>query len=111
MSKKLLYIKIAHTIIWLFYVIIISYVLYAGIYNKIDIYTWIAIGLVIMEGIILIIFKGKCPFTILGYKYTNNAEIGFDIFLPKWLAKNNKAIFTTIFIIGIIIIIYRVTKM
>lgn len=111
MSKRLFSIKIAHTVIWLFYVFIISYILYAGIYNKIDVYTWIAIGLVIIEGIVLIIFKGKCPITILGYKYTNNFETGFDIFLPKWLAKNNKAIFSTIFIIGLAIIIYRITKM
>lgn len=109
MSKKLFYVKLVHTIIWLFYVLIICYILYAGIYNKINIYTWIAISLVIIEGIILTIFKGKCPFTILGYKYTNNSEIGFDIFLPKWLAKNNKVIFTIIFVIGILIIIYRVT--
>jgi len=110
-SKKLFSIKLAHTIVWLFYVFIISYVLYSGIYNKLDIYTWIAIGLVIVEGIILIVFKGKCPITILGYKYTNNLETGFDIFLPKWLAKNNKAIFGTIFITAVLIIIYRVTKM
>jgi hypothetical protein len=111
MSKKLFYIKLVHTIIWVFYVFVICYILYAGIYNKINIYTWIAIGLVIFEGIILITFKGKCPCTILGYKYTNNPEIGFDIFLPKWLAKNNIAIFTTIFIIGVITIIYRLIKM
>ena len=29
----------------------------------------------------------------------------FDIFLPNWLAKNNKLIFTTIFIIGLIMVI------
>ncbi len=108
MKKKLLYIKIAHTIIWILYVLIISYILYAGIYNKIDVYTWLAIGSVVFEGIVLIIFKGKCPFTILGYKYTDNFEIGFDIFLPRWLAKYNKAIFGSIFIIGVIIVIYRV---
>lgn len=111
MSRKLLYIKLGHTIIWIFYVFVIFYVLYSGIYNKVNIYTWVAIGLVIFEGIILMIFKGKCPFTILGYKYTENPEVGFDIFLPKWLAKNNKAIFTAIFIIGVILVIYRTTKM
>ncbi|MFZ5966975.1 MAG: hypothetical protein ACOYVK_07345 [Bacillota bacterium] len=107
MNKKLFYIKLSHTIIWVFYVFIICFILYAGIFNKIDIYVWIAIDLVIFEGIILLIFKGKCPLTILGYKYTNNHEIGFDIFLPRWLAKNNKMIFGTIFMIGVLIIIYR----
>jgi hypothetical protein len=107
MSKKLFYIKLLHTIIWFFYVFIIGYVIYAGIMNKIDFYLFTAIGLVMLEGIILIIFKWRCPLTVLGYKYTENREVGFDIFLPKWLAKNNKAIFTTIFVIGVLITIYR----
>lgn len=96
-----------HTIIWVFYVLIISYILFAGIFNKVNVYTWIAIGSVVFEGIILIIFKGKCPLTIMGYKYTDNLQVGFDIFLPRWLAKNNKMIFGTIYGIGVLIVIYR----
>ena len=107
MSKKLFYIKLMHTIIWVFYVLIISYILFAGIFNKVNVYTWIAIGSVVFEGIILIIFKGKCPLTIMGYKYTDNLQVGFDIFLPRWLAKNNKMIFGTIYGIGVLIVIYR----
>ena len=107
MCKKLHYLKLIHTIIWFFYVLVILYILYAGICNKINLYLWFAIGLVIMEGIILIIYKGKCPLTILGYKYTDNHEVGFDIYLPKWLAKDNKIIFGAIFVIGILLIIYR----
>lgn len=107
MSKKLLYIKIIHTIIWLFYVFIIGYILYASVYNIINLYLFIAIGFVVLEGIILLIFKWKCPLTVIGYKYSNNHEVGFDIFLPKWLAKNNKSIFSAIFAIGVIITIYR----
>jgi hypothetical protein len=111
MKKELFYIKIAHTLIWLFYVFIIGYILYAGVYNKISLYLFIAIGFVFLEGIILMIFKGKCPLTVLGYNYTEKHEEGFDIFLPKWLAKYNKAIFGTIFIIGLLIAIYRISKM
>lgn len=111
MYKKLFYLKLMHTIIWVFYVLVISYIFYSGIYNKVNLYTWIAIGLVIVEGIILIIFKGKCPLTIWGYKYTDNHQVGFDIYLPRWLAKYNKMIFGTIFVIGILIVMYRVLKM
>ncbi|EKE27282.1 MAG: hypothetical protein ACD_3C00226G0001 [uncultured bacterium (gcode 4)] len=105
--KKLFYIKLVHTIIWLFYVCIIFYILFAAILDKIDIYLYIAIILVIFEWIILIIFKGKCPLTIIAYRYSKNHEAGFDIFLPKWLAESNKSIFTLIFILGIIIVLYR----
>lgn len=107
MSKKLIYLKLVHTIVWAFYVLIIGYILYAGIINKIDMYLFIAIGSVLVEGIVLVIFKSKCPLTVLGYKYADHHEVGFDIFLPKWLAKNNKVIFGTIYMIGILITIYR----
>ena len=107
MGKKLFLIKLIHTIIWLFYVFIIGYILYASIRNIINSYLFIAIGFVVLEGIILLIFKWKCPLTVIGYKYSDNHEVGFDIFLPKWLAKHNKSIFTSIFAIGVIITIYR----
>ena len=107
MDKKLFYIRLVHTIIWVFYVFVIGYILYASISNKINYYLFIAIGLVVMEGMILMIFKWKCPLTVLGYKYSENHEVGFDIFLPKWLAKYNKTIFGTLFFIGILITIYR----
>jgi hypothetical protein len=107
MSRKLFYIKLTHIIIWVFYVFIIFYILFAGIFNHINLYTLIAIGLVILEGFILLIFKWKCPLTVLGAKYTDNQQVGFDIFLPAWLAKNNKLIFTTIFAIGVILVVYQ----
>ncbi|HBI02650.1 MAG TPA: hypothetical protein DDY49_01300 [Paenibacillaceae bacterium] len=107
MNKKLFYLKLTHTIIWAFFVSLITYVLYAGIFNQINVYTWIAIGFVIMEGIILLTFKGKCPLTIIGYKYTDQHDVGFDIYLPRWLAKYNKMIFSTIFVIGLLIVIFR----
>ncbi|OGI10555.1 MAG: hypothetical protein A2Y40_04440 [Candidatus Margulisbacteria bacterium GWF2_35_9] len=107
---KLFLVKLLHTIIWAFYVIIIFYIVYAGITNQINIYVWISIGLVFFEGLVLLIYKWKCPLTILGSKYSENQEVGFDIFIPKWLAKHNKIIFTTIFVIGCVLVFYRITE-
>jgi len=107
MNKRLLYIKLIHTIIWGLYVVVIIYILYAGIWNKIDVYTFIAIGLVVIEGLVLLTFRWRCPLTVLGLKYTENADVGFDIFIPKWLAKNNKTIFGALYGIGVIVVIIR----
>ena len=107
-DNKLMLIKIAHTVIWCVFVIAILYILYAGIFDRVSGLVWFCIGLVFIEGIILLIFKGKCPFTLLGYKYANNPEIGFDIFLPAWLAKNNKLIFTSLFFIGLVLVLWRI---
>lgn len=100
-------IKTVHTIIWLFYNVVIFYLLYAVICNKIDIWVWICIGLVILEGLVLLIFKLFCPITIIARKYSDSTKANFDIYLPNWLAKYNKKIYTTLFIIALIILIFR----
>ena len=107
MNKRLFLIKLTHTIIWYFYLVVFLYILYSGIFNNINIWTFIAIGLVLVEVIILLIFKWRCPLTVAGYKYSETKEIGFDIFLPKWLAKYNKTIFSALFAVEIVLISYR----
>lgn len=107
-ANKLLTIKMVHTLIWLFFVAIIFYVLYSGITNTINALTWISIGLVIGEGIVLLIFKMYCPLTILARKYSDSKKANFDIFLPNWLAKYNKIIFTTLFVLGLAMVLIRV---
>ena len=107
-SGKLITIKWVHTIIWVFFVSVIFYILYSGITNQINIYTWIAIGLVILEGIILTIFKMFCPLTILARKYSDSEKDNFDIFLPNWLAKYNKVIFTTIYLLSVLWVLVRI---
>ena len=107
-SKKLMLIKMAHTAIWCVLVSAILYVLYAGLFDRVSILAWICIGLIFVEAIVLLICKGKCPFTLWAHAYTDAPSVGFDILLPTWLAKNNKLIFSTIFIVGLILTIWRV---
>ncbi|MBT8283984.1 MAG: hypothetical protein HKO75_01260 [Flavobacteriaceae bacterium] len=106
-ADKLLTIKIIHTVIWLFFVVVIFYVLYSGITGKVNTYTWIAIALVIGEGLTLLIFKMFCPLTLMARKYSDSDKDNFDIFLPNWLAKNNKLIFTSLFVVGVILVVYQ----
>lgn len=107
-QQKLLLLKLLHTVIWLFFVGVIFYILYSGITNLINIYTWIAIGLIVGEGLTLVLFKMFCPITVLARKYSDSDKDNFDIFLPNWLARYNKIIFTSIYVIGVIIVFLRV---
>ncbi len=101
-------IKVIHTLIWIFLSTYIVYILYAAIINKIDVVVYIGVFLVLLEGIILLIFKWNCPITILVKNISVNYEEYTDIYLPKWLAKNTKTIFSTIFIIAILIMAIRI---
>ncbi len=49
-----------------------------------------------------------CPITLLARKYSDSKTDNFDIYLPEWLARYNKHIFISIFLVGVILVIIRV---
>lgn len=108
-NSKLVLIKLIHTLIWLFFNVVIFYLLYAVIVNKIDKWVWICVGLVLLEGVVLVIFKKMCPVTLIARRYSDSQKDNFDIYLPNWLAKYNKEIYTTIFLVAVGILIYRLS--
>lgn len=83
------------------FVPIIGFVLWSGVTSNINIYSWLAAASVMVEGLVLAIFKGSCPLTVVARKYSSSTQENFDIFLPNWLAKYNKLIFTTLYLIGL----------
>jgi hypothetical protein len=106
-DPKLIVIKITHTIIWLFFNFVIFYLLYAVIVNKIDKWVWICIKLLVLEGIVLLVFKTMCPITLIARKYSTSQKDNFDIYLPNWLAKYNKIIYSSIVGIALLILIFQ----
>ena len=100
-------IKILHTVIWVVMASACIYVLYAGITNTSNALTWFCVGLIVLEGIVLLLNKGTCPLTPMASRYTTKRSNNFDIYLPEWLPKNNKQIFTTIFLAGVLLIMLR----
>lgn len=107
-ETKLILIKILHTLIWIFFNFVIFYMLYAALINKLDIWLWIGYGFVFIEGLTLLTFKSHCPLNLLVRKYTNATKDNFDIYLPSWLAKYTKLIYTTIFGIIFMLTIYQI---
>ena len=106
--SQLTLIKIIHTIVWIFFNVVLFYMAYAVILNKIDKLVWIGVALIVLEGVVLLIFSKMCPLTIIARKYSGSTKNNFDIYLPDWLAKYNKLIYTTFFIIIVAGIFYRI---
>ena len=109
-KSKLILIKTIHTLVWIFFNIVIFYMLYAVLVNKLDIWLWIGYGLFVLEGITLFAFKFFCPLTVLARKYSDSTKENFDIYLPNWLAKYNKLIYTSILGVIVILTIYQLLK-
>lgn len=104
---KLFVIKAIHTLVWIFFNAVLFYMAYAVMVNKIDRWVWIGFALILLEGMVLLMFNNICPLTVIARKYSDSPKANFDIYLPNWLAKHNKLIYTSIFILIMIGVIYR----
>ncbi len=89
-NTKLTLIKVIHTAIWIFFNFVIFYMLYAAIAHILNRWLWIGYGFIFLEGLILLAFKSHCPLNLLARQYTNSTKDNFDIYLPAWLAKQQK---------------------
>ena len=109
-SSQLTSIKVIHTLIWVFYNIVIFYMLYAVITDRMDTLYWVCWGLVLLEGLILAFFRWTCPLTLLARRHTSSTKDNFDIYLPNWLARHTKTIYTVISLLILALTIYRWIK-
>lgn len=107
MVTKLGQIKILHTAVWLFFNVVIFYLLYAVLINRIDVWVWIGIGLIVLEGLVLLMFRNVCPLTIMARKLSDSTQPNFDIYLPVWLAHHNKLIYGLLFGAVLCLLVYR----
>lgn len=106
-AQKLILVKGLHTIIWVFFNGIIFYMLYAAIANKLDVWLWTGFALVFTEGIVLACYGLSCPLTIVARRYSDSTRNNFDIYLPEWLAKYTKLIYTTLVLMILLITVYQ----
>jgi hypothetical protein len=92
-------IKLLHTVVWLFFVACIIAVPVAGGIHRFKLAAVLA-GLVLLECLVLVLNRWRCPLTDLAASFTPELTPNFDIYLPNWLARHNKTIFGVIFILG-----------
>lgn len=99
-------IKAFHTFVW---------ALFAGAILAIPVATWRGefkwvaglIALVSVEVAILAFNHMRCPLTAVAARYTEDRRANFDIYLPLWLAANNKQVFGTLFGASLLFALFR----
>ena len=103
---KLRLLKITHTTIW---------VIFAGSILAIPVFAWLGewvyttalILFVLLECLILVFNRMRCPITDIAARYTDDRSDNFDIYLPQWLARHNKTIFGSLFVAGLVFTFLR----
>ena len=106
MNVPLIAVKAVHTVIWALMVACIALVPVMAMTGR---FGWaLFFGVIVLaECGVLALNRGRCPLTDLAGRYTSAREANFDIFLPHWLARYNKAIFGTLFVAGALVSMWR----
>lgn len=84
--------------------------LFSGLTGRITTWTWVAVGLLLIESVVLAACRWTCPLTILAERQGAERGSVTDIFLPKWLADRIFPIFGTGFGIALLLIFWRVWR-
>ncbi|HYJ39744.1 MAG TPA: hypothetical protein VEW08_03070 [Steroidobacteraceae bacterium] len=99
-------VKIVHTLAW---------ALFAGCIVALPVAAYLRdfqlaallVAIVLVEVIVLVANRFRCPLTAVAARYTSDRRANFDIYLPVWIARYNKEIFGTLFVAGILFTLVR----
>jgi hypothetical protein len=104
--RALRVVKTLHTVVW---------ALFAGCILAIPVLVWhdnlagafLLIAIVLVEVLVLVANRWRCPLTNVAARYTSDRSDNFDIYLPVWLARYNKVIFGSLFGLGLLLALVR----
>ena len=92
-------IKLLHTAVWAVLAGCIVALPITALLHRFD-WTIILTAIIVAECGVLALNKGRCPLTGLAARFTEQRTDNFDIYLPNWVARHNKAIFGTLFVVN-----------
>lgn len=107
--NPLVAIKILHTAVWALLTRCILALPITAILHRFD-WAIILSVIVLTECDVLAVRKGRCPLTGMAARFTNNQAENFDIYVPNWVARHNKAIFGALFVINELIVLWYKMK-
>jgi hypothetical protein len=93
-------IKLLHTAVWALFVACILGIFVAAAERRLGLAA-VLIGVVMVEVLVLVFNRMRCPLTGVAARFTADREANFDIYLPLWLARYNKQVFGTLYLLGI----------
>jgi hypothetical protein len=101
-TKKIFAIKFFHSVIFIFMVASLVYILYCAITRRYDWTLLVALVAIFVEGLALLLNRWRCPLTSLAERYGAANGAVTDIFLPDWLTRHTFKIAITVVVIELI---------
>lgn len=99
-DSRLIAIKMLHTVVWAFFAGCIVAIPLAARDGRLAL-AGALIAIVMVESLVLVLNRWRCPLTAVAARYTTQRQANFDIYLPLWLARYNQPIFGGLYVLGI----------
>ena len=99
-------VKVLHTLAWATFAGCILVLPIAAYLKNFQLAALLA-AIVLVEVVVLIANHFRCPLTDIAARYTDDRSANFDIYLPLWIARYNKEIFGSLFVVGILFTLFR----
>jgi len=99
-------IKMGHTAVWALFVACIFAIPLCTAKSHLGLATAFA-AVVACEVVVLVLNRMRCPLTAVAARYTDDRRANFDIYLPEWLARNNKLIFGISYALAVLFLLLR----
>jgi heme/copper-type cytochrome/quinol oxidase subunit 3 len=107
LELRIFLIKLVHSLIYLFMSVCLGYMFYAGLTETYDWRLVSAIGMIVLETIILALSGWHCPLSTwarkLGDKTGN--DLLSDYLLPNWVARLTVPFCTIVFVSGLALLL------
>ncbi|HEY3373653.1 MAG TPA: hypothetical protein VGK02_01125 [Candidatus Aquicultor sp.] len=106
-------IRAIHTLIFIFEGSCVGYIFYVSLALsrtptwQQDRLVFLAIAVVIAEGFVLVLNRGKCPLTALAQKHGGQEERLADIFLPKVFSPYLLRVIIAMFVFAMIVLVIK----
>lgn len=96
-------IKLLHTVVWAVFagsIVAIPFLALAGAFR------WASmLALLVLLEVLVLLFNGmRCPLTAVAARHTDDRRDNFDIYLPEWLARWNKHVFGTLYVVALLVL-------
>lgn len=99
-------IKVLHTAVWALFAVCVLVLPVAVMLGQLRLAGVLA-GAVMAECAVLGLNGGRCPLTVVAAKYTTDRRPNFDIYLPQFLARWNKMIFGSLYVAGLVYLLWH----
>ncbi len=99
-------VKLTHTVIWAFFVACILAIPLFTVLSRFRLAALFA-AIVAVEVVVLLLNGMTCPLTNVAARYTGDRRANFDIYLPEWLARNNKTVFGGLYLFALLLLLAR----